>query len=979
MIGEATVSPLTRASAVALLVALTRSPPARATVATDLCPSGADPCEINTAITVDPGSVIDLTGRALQLDAAGRITLGAGAVQILAGSVRLLPGARITGATGAAASSLEIDTTGDIVLQASGSTLSRIDLSASPVAGGAITLKAGGAITVAGNITSDGPSTEATGGNISLISAAGDLVVSGTLSSSGGSDGSGGFITIEADGGKIDLVQPVDISGGEFGAGELSVMASGDVIVRQGINASGGGLSGDGGTVFISAGGTATLLGNIDGTAAGSTAEGGGTGGDVEIDANQDVVVSGQVDCTSGFPDGDAGTFSSTAGGNFTQTQKITLLGNGVDACGGEMDVSAGRDITLVQIEASGGSCGGGDISAQGLGTLTAGASIHADGGGGDGGGDAGTIDIEGRDVVTNDVVRANAGTSANFIGQITLVGCNVTVNKSSEIRTLGGLGGAEPDFGNLIQASGKATVLGNLLTTPSSTNTIVSRDATMSPAISGTVTPPAVETLDPTLPPCPAPTAACGDGSLDPGEQCDDGNTVSCDGCNASCQVEACGNGKVECAEECDAGPLNGQPGSGCDAQCNVVPLPGGFLLFSGGQTRNSCMAEWRIKLANGQVSGGFPLRTQSCIDGDPACDDDGQADGNCTFDVEVCADEIDARLPKCNPIQIASISIVKPNPLTASHAIDLANAQALVSAIEPLGLTVKAGTTVLVPGTPITERNDCTTGFHLVVPHPAGVAGSKTFNLGAHDGLGARMTSNQVTLTCTPDTAVCGNGTVELGEQCDDGNHVACDGCAPTCRLERCGDGIAECGEECDDGPSNGTPGSKCSSACTEVVPALRIPGGGSRRSDCLLETSIDMQSPTLKGDGTPAGKQVCVDNDPSCDFDPTPGSCQFHAWLCFGAGDARIACAADAVASIAVQKPSVKDQGGLAALRQALLQRLGAFTLPLPAGEHCTQRMNVEATAGKTTKLSLKVSDPLGARDSDSLQFKCEAAAR
>jgi len=33
---------------------------------------------------------------------------------------------------------------------------------------------------------------------------------------------------------------------------------------------------------------------------------------------------------------------------------------------------------------------------------------------------------------------------------------------------------------------------------------------------------------------------------------------------------------------------------------------------------------------------------------------------------------------------------------------------------------------------------------------------------------------------------------------------------------------------------------------------------------------------------------------------------------------------------------------------------------------------------ATVGKTTKLSLEVSDPLGVRDSDSLQFKCVAAA-
>ncbi len=70
-----------------------------------------------------------------------------------------------------------------------------------------------------------------------------------------------------------------------------------------------------------------------------------------------------------------------------------------------------------------------------------------------------------------------------------------------------------------------------------------------------------------------------------------------------------------------------------------------------------------------------------------------------------------------------------------------------------------------MLVPGTPITQRNDCTSAFHIIVPHPAGLAGSRTLNIGARDGLGARMTSNQVTLTCTPNTAVCGNGKVELG----------------------------------------------------------------------------------------------------------------------------------------------------------------------------------------------------------------------
>src|SRR5262249_50357106 len=196
-------------------------------------------------------------------------------------------------------------------------------------------------------------------------------------------------------------------------------------------------------------------------------------------------------------------------GGNLTQTQKITLLGNGVDACGGEMDVLAGRDIALVQIEAGGGSCGGGDVFAQGLGRLRAAASIHADGGPGDGGGDGGTVDLEGRDGVTNDRGRADAGTSLNSIGQITLAGCNVTVNKSSEIRTLGGLGGVAPDFGNLIKVSGMATISGNLLTTPPSTNTITTRDPLTPVAITGTVTPPALRTTDPTPPPPPSPAAA--------------------------------------------------------------------------------------------------------------------------------------------------------------------------------------------------------------------------------------------------------------------------------------------------------------------------------------------------------------------------------------------------------------------------------------------------------------------------------------
>jgi cysteine-rich repeat protein len=37
-------------------------------------------------------------------------------------------------------------------------------------------------------------------------------------------------------------------------------------------------------------------------------------------------------------------------------------------------------------------------------------------------------------------------------------------------------------------------------------------------------------------------PVGICGDGILDPGEQCDDGNTINGDGCSSTCQIEAAG-----------------------------------------------------------------------------------------------------------------------------------------------------------------------------------------------------------------------------------------------------------------------------------------------------------------------------------------------------------------------------------------------------------------------------------------------------
>jgi cysteine-rich repeat protein len=61
---------------------------------------------------------------------------------------------------------------------------------------------------------------------------------------------------------------------------------------------------------------------------------------------------------------------------------------------------------------------------------------------------------------------------------------------------------------------------------------------------------------------------------------------------------------------------------------------------------------------------------------------------------------------------------------------------------------------------------------------------------------------------------TGVCGNGVVEGGEECDDHNTTSNDGCSATCRREFCGDGVVQTGETCDDG--NTLDGDGCSSMC-------------------------------------------------------------------------------------------------------------------------------------------------------------------
>jgi uncharacterized delta-60 repeat protein len=111
---------------------------------------------------------------------------------------------------------------------------------------------------------------------------------------------------------------------------------------------------------------------------------------------------------------------------------------------------------------------------------------------------------------------------------------------------------------------------------------------------------------------------------------------------------------------------------------------------------------------------------------------------------------------------------------------------------------------------------------------------------------------TVNDDACTNTCSLPVCGDGIVNGTDECDDDNLIDGDGCSAACQIEPfCGDGTVDAGEDCDDG--NNVDGDGCSSTCqTEVV------------------------QPPVCGDGVVEGTEQCDDGN-TADGDGCSSTCQ------------------------------------------------------------------------------------------------------
>jgi cysteine-rich repeat protein len=135
-------------------------------------------------------------------------------------------------------------------------------------------------------------------------------------------------------------------------------------------------------------------------------------------------------------------------------------------------------------------------------------------------------------------------------------------------------------------------------------------------------------------------------------------------------------------------------------------------------------------------------------------------------------------------------------------------------------------------------------------------------------------------------PAIGECGDGAVNLGETCDDGNLVAGDGCSQACSIEGqiipCGDKIWACGDGIDnDGDGQvDTDDPECISPCDDDEASFQtdLPGTG---NDCNKDCFFDGDSGA--GNDHCEWNLICDPQNPGaqigCEYDPQYSMCELE----------------------------------------------------------------------------------------------------
>ncbi|MCC6723915.1 MAG: DUF4215 domain-containing protein [Saprospiraceae bacterium] len=458
--------------------------------------------------------------------------------------------------------------------------------------------------------------------------------------------------------------------------------------------------------------------------------------------------------------------------------------------------------------------------------------------------------------------------------------------------------------------------------------------------------------------------TATCGDGIINGTEECDDGDTMDGDGCSAICEVEigwnctgepsacttTCGDGIVVGAEGCDDGDT--MDGDGCSAICEVEP--GWECTGEPSVCNETCPTN--ITFSSQAQINSFQVDYPGCtiIGGSVTISG---ADIVDLSPLNILEDVLGLYILDCpsltvvdgfNNIPSAFLTInnndalVQINGFSSLNNIPVfyCNGNAALTSIQGMGNLTSTSQLFIGDNPNLTDISGLgninpTTLFSIEIVANTSLSYCSLNNICTFLGLGGtnNISSNaygcqgyfQVVEVCN---AVCGNGTVEIFEGCDDGDTMDGDGCSAVCEVEpgygctgepstcttTCGDGIIAGTEECDDGDTmdgdgcsaiceveigwncTGEP-SACATTCGDgiVVGAEGCDDGDTMDGDgcsavCEVEpgygcTGEPSTCTTTCGDGIIAGTEECDDGD-SMDGDGCSAVCEVEAgWNCTG----------------------------------------------------------------------------------------------
>lgn len=233
-------------------------------------------------------------------------------------------------------------------------------------------------------------------------------------------------------------------------------------------------------------------------------------------------------------------------------------------------------------------------------------------------------------------------------------------------------------------------------------------------------------------------PGPVCGNNSLETGEQCDDGNKTNNDGCSATCMKES--------SDTCT------------DSDGGYVPTVRGTATAKTLQATDFCSADGTLREYKCAGADSITSTTYTCAN---TCEN-----GACVPATNICGNRITEPPELCDDGNLSDNDGCNSTCKTEVACTDSdGGTNTMIKGSVTQGSFINNDN--CASPTQLTEFL-CTTPFKM----------SSSLITCANGCLNG--------VCSAPPIAICGNGTVETGEQCDDSNTASEDGCNASCQTE-------------------------------------------------------------------------------------------------------------------------------------------------------------------------------------------------